>query len=173
MPSARSIVGAALLEVGGFKTPLSPFILMGGIQKTIMAFVALPFLPDYDGETAQFSSTLNLNNTNILILSLVSQYDKGSTKSQSPLSILCIPSIWIPFFLYRPCRMPTSSYTPIAEKDDLLQFSEVVQAVKEGNLRRLNDALVQHDAFFIRYGVYLILEKLKVTTYIRNLFKKV
>jgi hypothetical protein len=67
--------------------------------------------------------------------------------------------------------MPTSSYTPIAEKDDL-QFSEVVQAVKEGNLRRLNDALVQHDAFFIRCGVYLILEKLKVTTY-RNLFKKV
>nr|CAH0099541.1 unnamed protein product [Daphnia galeata] len=143
---AGPIVGGALLEVGGVKTP---FILMGGIQ-TIMAFIALPFLPDYD----------------------VSQYDEGSTKSQSPLSILCIPSIWIPFFLYRPCRMPTSSYTPIAEKDDLLQFSEVVQAVKEGNLRRLNDALVQHDAFFIRYGVCLILEKLKVTTYSRNLFKK-
>ena len=50
---AGPIVGGALLEVGGFKTP---FILMGGIQ-TIMAFIALPFLPDYDGETAQFSST--------------------------------------------------------------------------------------------------------------------
>ena len=109
---AGPIVGGALLEVGGFKTP---FILMGGIQ-TIMAFIALPFLRDYDGETAQLSSTLNLKNLKILILSLVSQYDEGSTKSQSPLSILCIPSIWIPFFLYRPCRMPTSSYTPIAEK---------------------------------------------------------
>ena len=45
----------------------------------------------------------------------------------------------------------------LLRKYDLLQFSEVVQAVKEGNLRRLNDALVQHDAFFIRYGVYFIL----------------
>lgn len=43
---AGPIVGGALYEVGGFKTP---FILMGGIQ-TIMAFVALPFLPDYDGK---------------------------------------------------------------------------------------------------------------------------
>ncbi|EFX85927.1 hypothetical protein DAPPUDRAFT_309103 [Daphnia pulex] len=60
----------------------------------------------------------------------------------------------------------------LLRKYDLLQFSEVVQAVREGNLRRLNNALLQHDAFFIRCGVYLILEKLKVTTY-RNLFKKV
>lgn len=43
---AGPIVGGALYEVGGFKTP---FILMGGIQ-TIMAFIALPFLPDYDGK---------------------------------------------------------------------------------------------------------------------------
>lgn len=42
---AGPIVGGALYEVGGFKTP---FILMGGIQ-TVMAFVTLPFLPDYDG----------------------------------------------------------------------------------------------------------------------------
>nr|SVE93619.1 EOG090X06A5 [Scapholeberis mucronata] len=60
----------------------------------------------------------------------------------------------------------------LLQKYDLMQFSEVVQAVKEGNLLRLNQALLQHDAFFIRCGVYLILEKLKVTTY-RNLFKKV
>ena len=61
---AGPIVGGALLEVGGVKTP---FILMGGIQ-TIMAFIALPFLPDYDGETAQLSSTLNLKNLKISIL---------------------------------------------------------------------------------------------------------
>lgn len=42
---AGPIVGGALYEAGGFKTP---FILMGGIQ-TVMAFVTLPFLPDYDG----------------------------------------------------------------------------------------------------------------------------
>ena len=43
---AGPIVGGALYEAGGFKTP---FILMGGIQ-TIMAFATLPFLPDYDGD---------------------------------------------------------------------------------------------------------------------------
>ncbi len=41
---AGPIVGGALYEIGGFKMP---FILMGGIQ-TLMAFVAYPFLPDYD-----------------------------------------------------------------------------------------------------------------------------
>jgi hypothetical protein len=30
----------------------------------------------------------------------VSQYDEGSSKKQSPLAILCIPSIWIPFFTF-------------------------------------------------------------------------
>lgn len=73
------------------------------------------------------------------------------------------------FFLFKQGHLPTPS---LLRKYDLLQFSEVVLAVREGNLLRLNKALLQHDAFFIRCGVYLILEKLKVTTY-RNLFKKV
>lgn len=60
----------------------------------------------------------------------------------------------------------------LLHKYDLRQFSEVVASVKEGNLLRLNRALQEHETFFIRCGVYLILEKLKVTTY-RNLFKKV
>lgn len=52
---AGPIVGGALYEIGGFKTP---FILMGGIQ-TIMAFIALPFLPDYDGGLNQFCFALS------------------------------------------------------------------------------------------------------------------
>jgi hypothetical protein len=52
---AGPIVGGALYEVGGFKTP---FILRGGIH-TIMAFIALPFLPDYDGGFNQFYSALS------------------------------------------------------------------------------------------------------------------
>lgn len=43
------IVGGALYEVGGFMTP---FVLMGAIQ-TVMAFIALPFLPDYDGKVLE------------------------------------------------------------------------------------------------------------------------
>ncbi|XP_067848567.1 PCI domain-containing protein 2 isoform X1 [Heptranchias perlo] len=66
-------------------------------------------------------------------------------------------------------HMPT---VQLLRKYDLLQFSDVTKAVGEGNLLLLNEALVKHEAFFIRCGIFLILEKLKIITY-RNLFKKV
>jgi len=62
--------------------------------------------------------------------------------------------------------------TSLLQKYDLLQFKEVVAAVKQGNLLRLNEALEANEKFFIKSGIYLILEKLKIITY-RNLFKKV
>ena len=46
-----------------------------------------------------------------------------------------------------------------------MQFEEVVAAVKEGNLLRLNEALEANEKFFIKCGIYLILEKLKIITY--------
>ncbi|CAI9736505.1 domain-containing 2-like [Octopus vulgaris] len=60
----------------------------------------------------------------------------------------------------------------VLERYDLLQFSDVAKAVSSGNLLLLNEALLQNEAFFIKCGIYLILEKLKIITY-RNLFKKV
>ena len=45
---AGPIVGGLLYEIGGFKMP---FILMGCIQ-TVMAFIAYPFLPDYDSKNS-------------------------------------------------------------------------------------------------------------------------
>lgn len=60
----------------------------------------------------------------------------------------------------------------LLQKYDLVQFAEVVKAVKDGNLLLLTEAMNKNESFFIQYGVYLILEKLKVITY-RNLFKKV
>lgn len=60
----------------------------------------------------------------------------------------------------------------LLRKYELQQFSEVVKAVSSGNLLQLNAAMEHHEAFFIRCGIYLILEKLKIITY-RNLFKKV
>jgi len=60
----------------------------------------------------------------------------------------------------------------LLKKYDLMQFQEVVSAVKQGNLLRLNEALEANEKFFIKCGIYLILEKLKIITY-RNLFKKV
>lgn len=66
-------------------------------------------------------------------------------------------------------HMPTHQ---LLRKYDLLQFADVRKAVSEGNLLLLNEALAKHETFFIRCGIFLILEKLKVITY-RNLFKKV
>ncbi|KAG7467019.1 hypothetical protein MATL_G00148970 [Megalops atlanticus] len=66
-------------------------------------------------------------------------------------------------------HMPTHQ---LLRKYDLLQFADVTKAVSEGNLLLLNEALAKHETFFIRCGIFLILEKLKIITY-RNLFKKV
>ncbi|KAK1876302.1 PCI domain containing protein 2 [Dissostichus eleginoides] len=60
----------------------------------------------------------------------------------------------------------------LLRKYDLMQFADVTKGVSEGNLLLLNEALNKHETFFIRCGIFLILEKLKIITY-RNLFKKV
>lgn len=60
----------------------------------------------------------------------------------------------------------------VLEKYDLLQFWELVQAVCQGNLRLLDEVIDKHEAFFIKCGIYLIVEKLKIIAY-RNLFRKV
>ncbi|XP_072268658.1 PCI domain-containing protein 2 isoform X2 [Pyxicephalus adspersus] len=66
-------------------------------------------------------------------------------------------------------HMPTLQ---LLKKYDLMQFAEVTKAVSEGNLLLLTEALSKHETFFIRCGIFLILEKLKIITF-RNLFKKV
>ncbi|KAK7805738.1 hypothetical protein U0070_010959 [Myodes glareolus] len=54
----------------------------------------------------------------------------------------------------------------------LLPVKMLLVSDREGNLLLLNEALAKHETFFIRCGIFLILEKLKIITY-RNLFKKV
>lgn len=60
----------------------------------------------------------------------------------------------------------------ILEKYDLLQFWELVQAVCQGNLLLLDQVIEKYETFFIKSGIYLIVEKLKIVAY-RNLFRKV
>ncbi|XP_064614953.1 PCI domain-containing protein 2-like [Liolophura sinensis] len=60
----------------------------------------------------------------------------------------------------------------VLQKYDLMEFAGVAKAVSSGNLLLLNQAMQENEAFFIRSGIYLILEKLKIIAY-RNLFKKV
>lgn len=57
-------------------------------------------------------------------------------------------------------------------KYDLEPFAELVQAVKQGNIIKFNQDMAEYEDFFIENGVYLFLEKLRMTTY-RNLFKRV
>nr|XP_018896731.1 PREDICTED: PCI domain-containing protein 2 [Bemisia tabaci] len=64
--------------------------------------------------------------------------------------------------------MPTKA---VLEKYDLTSLWEVAEAVKCGRLNNLNRAMEKHQSFFIKSGIYLILEKLKLIAY-RNLFKR-
>ena len=66
-------------------------------------------------------------------------------------------------------QMPKQS---LLKKYDLQQFTGVMEAVKEGNLYNLNKAPEDNERTFIKWGIFLILEKLRIITY-RNLFKKV
>ncbi|KAK6236464.1 hypothetical protein SCA6_011801 [Theobroma cacao] len=60
----------------------------------------------------------------------------------------------------------------LLEKYNLLEYSNVVQALKRGDLRLLRHALQEHEDRFLRSGVYLVLEKLELQVY-QRLVKKI
>lgn len=60
----------------------------------------------------------------------------------------------------------------VLEKYDVIQFWDLVQAVCQGNLKRFDEIMEEHEEFFIKCGIYLIVDKLKLIAY-RNLFRKV
>ncbi|WAR27388.1 PCID2-like protein [Mya arenaria] len=51
-------------------------------------------------------------------------------------------------------------------------FKKADEYLTSGNIRQLNEVMEKHELYFIKCGIYLILEKLKIIAY-RNLFKKV
>ncbi|XP_071556586.1 PCI domain-containing protein 2 [Temnothorax nylanderi] len=65
--------------------------------------------------------------------------------------------------------MPKQS---LLEKYNLMEFWELKESVRKGDLRSLEGVMAKHETFFIDAGIYLIVEKLKLIAY-RNLFKKV
>ncbi|VVC96744.1 PCI domain-containing protein 2 homolog [Leptidea sinapis] len=65
--------------------------------------------------------------------------------------------------------MPTKD---LLEKYNLLQFWDLVSVVKNGDLRGIDKVMETHEEFFIKVGIYLIVEKFKITAY-RNLFRRV
>lgn len=60
----------------------------------------------------------------------------------------------------------------LLEKYKMMQFQGLIEATRAGNLQNFNRALEENQDFFIRKGIFLILEKLKLFVY-RNLFRKV
>ncbi|CAK8687080.1 unnamed protein product [Clavelina lepadiformis] len=60
----------------------------------------------------------------------------------------------------------------LLQMHNLMQFADIVKAVRTGQVQLLNEALLKHETFFIHTGVYLILEKLRAITF-RTLFKRV
>lgn len=60
----------------------------------------------------------------------------------------------------------------VLEKYDVIEFWDLVQAVCQGNLKLFDELMEKHETFFIKCGIYLIVDKLKIIAY-RNLFRKV
>ncbi|KAF7143073.1 hypothetical protein RHSIM_Rhsim05G0022000 [Rhododendron simsii] len=60
----------------------------------------------------------------------------------------------------------------LLEKYNLVEYSNVVQAMRRGDLRLLRQALQEHEDQFLRSGVYLVLEKLELQVY-QRLIKKI
>jgi len=57
-------------------------------------------------------------------------------------------------------------------QNNLREFRPIVHAIRTGNLGLMEDALAKYEFFFVRTGIYLLVEKLKLIV-IRQLFKKV
>ncbi|XP_028751374.1 enhanced ethylene response protein 5 [Neltuma alba] len=60
----------------------------------------------------------------------------------------------------------------LLEKYNLPEYSNIVQALRKGDLRLLRHALQDHEDRFLRSGVYLVLEKLELQVY-QRLMKKI
>ncbi|KAL5572489.1 hypothetical protein UlMin_022086 [Ulmus minor] len=60
----------------------------------------------------------------------------------------------------------------LLEKYNLVEYRNIVEALRRGDLRLLRHALQEHEDRFLRSGVYLVLEKLELQVY-QRLIKKI
>lgn len=65
--------------------------------------------------------------------------------------------------------MPKKS---LLEKYKLLEFWEVIESVKMGNLQKFNEVMDNYRPFFIKHNIYVIMQRLS-TIATRNLIKKI
>ena len=60
----------------------------------------------------------------------------------------------------------------LLQKYHLEFYAPIAKALREGNIRELDQSIREYERIFVAHGIYLILEKLKIIAY-RNLFKRV
>uniref|UniRef100_A0A1I7U362 PCI domain-containing protein 2 homolog n=1 Tax=Caenorhabditis tropicalis TaxID=1561998 RepID=A0A1I7U362_9PELO len=113
------------------------------------------------GRKAMFDADLNLAEKSLLYA-----FRNCPAESMSNKRKILIYLIPVKMFLG---HMPTALLLHDYRLDE---FQEVVAAVKDGNLAQLDGALIKNEAFFIKCGIFLMLEKLRMITF-RTLFKKV
>jgi len=58
--------------------------------------------------------------------------------------------------------LPTQQISSVYDLKELYNLGE---AVRKGDLRRYNDLLLQHPSTFVRLGVFLVLEQVKIIVY--------
>jgi len=73
-----------------------------------------------------------------------------------------------------PVRMLLGGLPTLAllKKYQLECYVPIAKALRDGNIRKLDLSVRENESIFAAYGIYLILERLKIVAY-RNLFKKV
>ncbi|XP_017768757.1 PREDICTED: PCI domain-containing protein 2 [Nicrophorus vespilloides] len=115
----------------------------------------------YVGRKAMFDSDYNAANEYLTYA--FENCHKDSRKNKRLILFYLVP---VKMLLgYMPSRK-------VLEKYDVQQFWDLVQAVSQGNLKLFDELMEKHEQFFIKCGIYLIVDKLKIIAY-RNLFRKV
>ena len=113
------------------------------------------------GRKAMFDSDYKLANE--CLTYAFENCHKNSTKNKRLILIYLVPVKMLLGFMPSRC---------VLEKYNLQPFWNLVEAVVQGHLKNFEQVLETHESFFIKAGIYLIVEKLKIMAY-RNLFRKV
>lgn len=115
-----------------------------------------------------YTGRLEVYNENFLVANEKLEYALVYCNSQNKANIRMILKYLIPVKLsigILPKRW-------LLEKYNLIEYHDIVQALKRGDLRLLRSALQKHEDQFLRSGVYLVLEKLELQVY-QRLLKKI
>ncbi|KAK1297752.1 hypothetical protein QJS10_CPB15g01727 [Acorus calamus] len=115
-----------------------------------------------------YTGRLEVYNENFLVADQKLTYALKNCNPRSEANIRMILKYLIPVKL----SVGILPATSLLQQYNLVEYINVVQALKSGDLRLLRHALQEHEDRFLRSGVYLVLEKLELQVY-QRLLKKI